>query len=357
MGPADALAPGSRRLSDGSRDVFAAPATGGGQGVPIIPIAVPVPMGLGRVWAYLVVDDPLTLIDGGPNTDAAYAAIRDGLAVAGVGIGALRRIVITHAHVGHCGLAGRLHADSGARVAAHPLALAALADAREAWAGRVDLAVRAAAAGGVSADAIEAYARLASGRAALVAPVPPDAMEPLAHGASIRFAASGAWRAFHAPGHSPDHLVLHDPSSGSAFAGDLLLRSAPTTTALEPRRSDGSRPTTLDDLVASWRALGRRSARVVHPGHGAPIRAHRVLLARRLAECRASLAAARDAVRGGAATLWEVARSTGRSTAPEDLGTTLGDVVARLDALVRRGLIERRTADGTLRFAVATRRR
>lgn len=334
---------------------MAAPAAGAAPSAPIVPIAAPLSPGGGRAWAYLVVDDPLTLIDGGPNTDAAYAAIRDGLARAGVGIGALRRIVITHAHAGHCGLAGRLHADSGARVAAHPLALAALADVEAAWAARAELAARAAAAGGVPADVAGAFARSAAGRVALVAPVPRDAMEPLANGASVRFAATGAWRAFHAPGHSPDHLVLHDPSSGTAFAGDLLLRSAPTTTALEPRRSDGSRPATLDDLIASWRALGRRSARVVHPGHGAPIRAHRVLLARRLAECRASLAAARDAVRGGASTLWEVARATGLSTEPEALGATLGDVVARLDALAARGLVERRSADGTLRFAVSIR--
>lgn len=325
-------------------------------GARIVPIAVPAPRAIGRVWAYLIAGEPLTLIDGGPNTDAAYAAIRDGLARAGAGVAALRRIVITHAHFDHCGLAGRLHADSGARVAAHPLALAALADVDGAWAARRALVARAAAAGGVPADVAAAHDRLAAGHAALVAPVPRDAMDPLAHGAGIRFGPGDAWRVLHVPGHSPDHLVVHDPSSGTAFAGDLVLRSAPTATDLEPRRADGSRPATLDDLVASWRALGRLPARIVLPGHGAPIRAHRVLLARRLAEVRAALAATRDAVQGGAATLWEVAGATGLPTEPESLASTLGSVVARLDALARRGLVERRAEAGTLRFGAASRR-
>lgn len=328
-----------------------------GDGPRILPIALPVPIEGVRVWAYLVIDDPLTLIDVGPDTDAAYAAVRDGLASAGVGIDALRRIVITHAHFDHCGLAGRLHADSGARVAAHPLALTALADFDVAWSARLALVERAAHAGAVPEAVLGAFQDGVRSRGALVGALPRDAMEPLSDGDAIRFGDAGAWRVFHCPGHSPDHIGLHHARSGTTIGGDLVLRGVATVPFLEPRRPDGTRPATFDDLLASWRRLARIASRVVLPGHGAPIRAHRVLLARRLAESRAALASTRDAVRGGATTLWEIAGATELATEPAALAMTLGHVVARLDALVRRGIVERRSDGGRLRFTDAKDRR
>jgi len=322
----------------------------------ILPIAIPVPHAADRVLAYLIADEPLTLIDTGPNTDAAYAAVRDGLARAGVGIDALERIVVTHAHIAHCGLAGRLHADSGARVAGHPLALGALEDFGAAWSERLDLIERAAAVGNVPDAVRTAHRAMASPMARLVADVPRDAMDPLVDGASLRLAASGTLSVVHIPGHSADHIGLHHPSSGTSITGDLVLRGSPTVPSLEPRTPDGARPATFDDLVASWRRIGRLPMRAVLPGHGTPIRAHRILLARRLAEARSALGATRDAVRSGAATLWDVAEATGLPMEPERLASTLGQVVARLDALVRRGVLARRADDGQLRFVAIARR-
>src|SRR4051812_39845522 len=74
----------------------------------IIPIAVPTPFYVGDVNIYLIREDPLTLIDVGPKTDEAAKALRDGLAAHGVKFSDVRRIVLTHAHEDHCGLAKRV---------------------------------------------------------------------------------------------------------------------------------------------------------------------------------------------------------------------------------------------------------
>src|SRR6476619_603777 len=74
----------------------------------IIPISLPTPFYIGPVNVYLVADDPLTIIDTGPKTKEAIEALRAGLRKAGFRVSDLRRIVLTHAHEDHCGLAKSL---------------------------------------------------------------------------------------------------------------------------------------------------------------------------------------------------------------------------------------------------------
>src|ERR1700742_3009961 len=74
----------------------------------IIPLSIPTPFYVGPVNVYLIREDPLTLIDVGPKTDEAARALREKLGSHGVKFSDVRRIVLTHAHEDHCGLAKRV---------------------------------------------------------------------------------------------------------------------------------------------------------------------------------------------------------------------------------------------------------
>src|ERR1043166_8523876 len=74
----------------------------------IIPISLPTPFYIGAVNVYVVKEDPVTIIDTGPKTRDAVDTLRAGLRKAGLTTGDLRRIVLTHAHEDHCGLARSL---------------------------------------------------------------------------------------------------------------------------------------------------------------------------------------------------------------------------------------------------------
>ena len=71
----------------------------------IIPISLPTPFYIGPVNVYLIAEDPITLIDTGPKTKEANEALHEGLRKARIRISDIRRIVLTHAHEDHCGLA------------------------------------------------------------------------------------------------------------------------------------------------------------------------------------------------------------------------------------------------------------
>src|SRR5256885_3854149 len=74
----------------------------------IVPISLPTPFYIGPVNVYLIPEDPVTLIDTGPKTKAAVETLRAALRKEGLSVSDIRRIVLTHAHEDHCGLARAL---------------------------------------------------------------------------------------------------------------------------------------------------------------------------------------------------------------------------------------------------------
>jgi len=67
-------------------------------------LAVPTPFLVGRVNCYLIEDEPLTLVDTGPNSGIALDQLETALREHGRAIEDLELIVITHQHMDHLGL-------------------------------------------------------------------------------------------------------------------------------------------------------------------------------------------------------------------------------------------------------------
>ena len=103
-------------------------------------------------------------------------------------------------------------------------------------------------------------ARLAALSGAPVLALRPEEGEEQVRDGEALEAEGVALRVVHAPGHTQDHVVFHDPSSGSLFTGDAVLGRG--TSVVDP--PDG-------DMGAYMRALSAMlslSPRVIYPGHG-----------------------------------------------------------------------------------------
>src|SRR5919201_1291581 len=86
------------------------------EGIHCMPI--PTPFLVGRVNTYLIEDDPLTLVDSGPNSGTSLDTLERGLNALGHRPEELELILVTHQHIDHEGLVGILARRSGAEVAA-----------------------------------------------------------------------------------------------------------------------------------------------------------------------------------------------------------------------------------------------
>src|SRR5713226_2177804 len=71
-------------------------------------LSVPTPFPVGPVNVHLIKREPITLIDSGPLTEEAWDALVAGLRVEGLTVRDIQRVLLTHGHHDHFGLAARI---------------------------------------------------------------------------------------------------------------------------------------------------------------------------------------------------------------------------------------------------------
>jgi glyoxylase-like metal-dependent hydrolase (beta-lactamase superfamily II) len=318
-------------------------------------IAVPTPFAVGRVNCYLVDDDPLTLVDTGPNSERSLAELEAGLTLAGHRVENLERIVLTHQHLDHIGLAGALADRSGAEVVAMA-ALAPWLDEYEVSMGRDDaFSGQVMRKNGVPSEISDQLKSLTAGFHSLGARV--AVTTPVNDGDEVEFA-SRSWRVLLRPGHSPSDTVFHDEDAGMLIAGDHLLEAISSNPLISrPLIGDteivpGDRPPALLIYMESLAKTAGLELLAVHGGHGGAVEDHRGLIARRIAghERRAEKIA--GLLSSGPLTAHQVAEQMWGKVAMVQAYLTLSEVLGHMDLLERDDRVTR-VAGAVDRFALA----
>jgi len=309
-------------LSEVARDIFLVP--------------LPLPFALRSVNCYLLRDgDGWAVIDSGLHTEASEAGWRAAFAELGMAPQAISRIVLTHHHPDHFGMAGWLQALSGAPVLIAPREVELAASSWGQPPGAPEPMAALFAAHGtpalVNATIVETMAALRA------ATLPLPMLTPLLPGAALEL---GGRRltAIHAPGHSDGQLLLYDEADGLLFSGDQVLMQITPHIGVWP----SSEPNPLGRYLASLAQLERLPVRLALPGHRAPISAwsDRIAQLRRHHEERL---ATMLAVVGAGATAYAVAERVfpfERYT-PHEMRFAVAETIAHLDLLAARGLVWR----------------
>jgi glyoxylase-like metal-dependent hydrolase (beta-lactamase superfamily II) len=316
----------------------------------IHPITLPTGFPVGPVNSYLIEDDPLTLVDAGPNSATTFEALEEALAALGHAVGDLGLILITHQHLDHTGLAGMLARRSGAEVAALDLLKPWLADYDRAMSRQQRYTDEIMGANGVPRD-IRLVVR-AIGRRTRVSGAPATVTMPLTPGEQLRLR-DRTLTVLHRPGHSPSDTVYFDADRRTMIAGDHLLRHISSNPVIstplvgEPY----PRPQTLVTYIASMQATAREPAELVLPGHGQPIHDHRGLIDRRLAMHQQRCDHLCDLIAERPRTAYELALELWGDEAPMQAALTISEVLGHVDLLLNDGRVAEMTGpDGTIRF-------
>ena len=250
-----------------------------------LPIRMP---GLGHVNCYALIDaDGAALVDPGLPGPGTWRAIQDRLRSADLKVRDVHTVIVTHSHPDHFGGATRLAKEAGAKVIAHrsfgfgppPSAdqpevsvddLAAQRDAEgrseereppkrssSPWSGPSPW--------GGSRTPLRVRLRWRMRRWMSGGGFAPDITNPVDQGEILRLGGR-EWLVLHTPGHTSDHICLHDRESGTFLAGDHVL---PTIT---PHISGMTHePDPLKQFFDSLDQVGRiQDAKTVLPAHGHP---------------------------------------------------------------------------------------
>ena len=262
----------------------------------------PLPFALDHVncWVIDGTDDPdappgpvgedTVVVDTGVASDRTRALWREALDGGTPG-----RLLVTHFHPDHMGLAG----DFAARGSA-PLGSAV----ESALARRIhavddgDYGARYAdwyAAHGLPVEAVERARAFGNGYRKIVAEPPAaEAWRTLAEGDEIRLGGR-AFRVLVGRGHAPDMLMLHDAAGGVLIAADQVLPTISPNVSIMPLSGDAD---PLASFLASLDALRTLPAdTLVLPSHGRPFRGLHARLDALAAHHAERLAALADAAR------------------------------------------------------------
>lgn len=326
-------------------DAYAAAAAAG-----IHRLAVPTPFAVGRVNCYLVEDEPLTLIDTGPNSGKSLDELERALAAHGRTVEDIGLIVITHQHMDHLGLLEILARRSGAEVAALHLLAPYLEDFQQSMAADDAFAQAIMRRHGIPAEMVTVLGGV--GMAFRAFGSRGHISRPLRDGGLLELR-DRRFEVLHRPGHSPSDTIFWDRDRRMLIAGDHLLAhisSNPLISRPLDADSTGPRPQALLRYIESMLATRELSPQVTLTGHGDPILDHVALIDERLRLHRRRAEKMLRMLEPAPLTAYEIALKMWGNVAVTQAMLTLSEVLGHMDLLIRDGLARELTGEAVSRF-------
>lgn len=310
-------------------------------------LRVPTPFQVGRVNCYLLEDDPLTLIDAGPNSGKALHELERQLDALGHRIEDIELVIITHQHIDHLGLVDIVAKRSGARVSAIDVVVPFVEnfgdDAERDDEEAAELMLR----HGISDEVVTALRQVTGSFRAWGSKT--KVTDPFADGEQLRFR-DRTLEAQLRPGHSPSDTIFWDERRRILIAADHLIKHI-SSNPLISRPLDGSsdRRQALVEYIDSLKKTRELPAEIVLSGHGEPITNHRELISQRLAMHQRRAGKLYALIAEQPRTGHELAQEIWGDVAVTQAFLTLSEVIGHVDLLINAGHVREVESGGVIR--------
>jgi glyoxylase-like metal-dependent hydrolase (beta-lactamase superfamily II) len=311
-------------------------------------LEIPTPFAVGRVNCYLIEDEPLTLVDTGPNSGKSLDELTRQLSAIGRSLEEIELVILTHQHIDHLGLVEIIASRSSAEVAAIDLVVPFVERFGEDAERDDQFAAALMLRHGIPDDVVIALRSVSRSFRAWGARA--NVTRPLHDGQRLAFR-DRSLEVQHRPGHSPSDTLLWDPKRRILIAADHLIAHI-SSNPLVSRPLDGSeqRPRALMDYIESMRRTRELPAEIVLPGHGDPITDHRALIDERFALHRRRAEKIYDLIAERPRSAYEIAQELWGNVAVTQAFLTLSEVLGHVDLLAADGRVREIARGDRVRF-------
>jgi glyoxylase-like metal-dependent hydrolase (beta-lactamase superfamily II) len=321
-------------------------------GVQRIPVPVPFPEAGGPANVYVIEEEGggVALFDAGIGTKEGRDALHAGFAGAGLSLGDIRRIFVSHGHLDHYGYARAAQEASGAKVYVHERDHDKVTG-RDRTRARLDLYAAYLTRLGAPLDLLEHVKVHWQDAHRMARPI--EQVEKLEPGARLRFKRFSV-EVLHLPGHTPGLVCLWDEEHKLLFSDDHLLERVSPNPLLDLEDHDRPVHKALVEYVRSARRVRELPVELVAPGHAEPFSGHVELIDRLLGFYQKRQARLLELLRSqGPRTPAELSPQIFPRAREHQLYLTLSEVMGNLEVLEEQGRVVRAETSGLLRFQAA----
>jgi len=228
-----------------------------------IRIELPTIYGMKSVNAYLLLDPIPTLIDCGEKTDKSWEALQSKLQKHGLQIKDIQRVIITHAHVDHIGMAGKIVENSNAEVWVNEYCYPWAVQKEQMWDRRVKLMSKLLPPAASFREMVLAFMKEVSNH---WGNIPKERVQVFPMNGQLVMGGQ-VWEVIYVPGHANMQTCFYQADHKWLISADMLLRITPTAVMDVSIDDPTKRDRGLTQLLESYKKMQALDINKVFPGH------------------------------------------------------------------------------------------